>query len=76
VKKSPHILKYLQQSRVYIFLFEKRKTAKIVSFIKLDRIQPFKLLKTRYILKTRSHVKALIGVKIVFQIRNRYKLPT
>jgi len=49
---------------------------KIVSFIKLDRFQPFKLLNTRYKLKTRSHVEAFIGVKIVFQFRNRCKLPT
>ena len=47
------------------FYLKKEKTAKIVSFIKLDRIQPFKLLKTRYKLKTRTHVEAFIGVKIV-----------
>jgi len=48
-----------------------------VSFIKLNRIQPFKLLKTRYKLKTRSvHVEALLAVKIVFQFRNRCTVPT
>jgi len=77
VKKLPHVLKYLQHSQVYIFLFEKNgKTAKIVLFMKLDRIQPFKLLKTRYKLKTRFHVEAFIGVKIVIQFSNRCKLPT
>jgi len=58
------------------FLFDKGKTAKVVSFIKHDRFQPFKLLKTRYKLKARSHVEAFVGVKIVFQFRNRCKLPT
>ena len=102
-KKLPHVLKYLQQGHVYIFVWKNgyyylllllllclaychywlcatlvvnKDEYKIVSFIKLDRFQPFKLWNTLYKLKTRSHVKAFIGVKIVFQFRNRCKLPT
>jgi len=59
-----------------LYFFGLKKPAKIVSYIKLDRIQPFKLLKTRYKLITRSHVEAVVGDKFVFQFLNRCKLPT